>query len=172
MSQILAVPTVSVSPEGAGSCTFLELESDGSSEESVGIKTDLGWRNYRYIAKPNQGYQFSHFALVYTIDDFLGGHDVRSATYDAQVGGWVYDTDGSSCEEFYADGSAWWKEVYTWRTRPSPGYWNLWYSKWVSDLSMVAVFTRIRTNQLVYSPSQNGRLVYSASQGGALVYDG
>lgn len=165
MAQILVTPTLSVSPAGAGTCTY----SSGTSGSFSGHQTSA-FQNYVFEAHPAAGWHFSHFVIT-TVYNYTSTHpqdpsadDTATSTTTINVSGdpWTWTSPLSRNGAIVDQGGAyWWQDDYGWEINEG----------WISAISVTAVFTQA-TGQLVYSANQGGQLVYSSSQGGALVYDG
>lgn len=158
----LVNPTVSVSPQGAGTCTFAQIaQGDINTIDPTWAAGHGEYRNFRYTATPAAGYRFKQFEVTVSSVTVDFPHTETTIFQGTQSGAnWIYEPD-----------LTYWSN-----------YWYLWgYSLWWTDpdfpsvtgevtaISVVAVFERSYTPthllvnsysksfpvQLLYDPTTN-----------------
>ena len=146
---VLINPTTSASPQSGGTCTPAAV----GSPAPFPTYQYSAYQDYKFMARPNAGYQFVRFDITQTTDYGDGSaptvtHFSKSGTYSVADAAWTWQTD---C---VGD----WNGIYWWDYTPQ-GYSEIIQ---VTAYEVVAVFKRIPTHLLVNSSTAENpaKLVY------------
>lgn len=154
----LVNPTVSVSPQGAGTCTFAQIaQGDINTIDPTWAAGHGEYRNFRYTATPAAGYRCIGFEVSVT-SDTVGYVHTETTTYQGTVVGYgrTYEPDLAYWSNY------WWIHGYSlWWTDPDfPSV-----TGEVTAISVVALFER------AYTPTHLLVNSYSKSFPVQLLYD-